>query len=96
MKKSLAWAMILALPLVLVAAVWQAGRSAALAAEARRLEEAQELWVQENEKLEAGIAVLSSRERAASLAKALGLVKAEPARRLRVDVAKPAKERSDG
>lgn len=96
MRKPASTLLVLSLPLLLVAAAWQAGRYASLAAEARRLEAAQEEWVRENQKLEAGIAVLSSRERAQSLAKALGLVKAPPERRLRIDVSKGAKGRSDG
>ena len=96
MRKPASTLFVLSLPLLLVAAAWQAGRYASLAAEARRLEAAQEEWVRENQKLEAGIAVLSSRERAQSLAKALGLVKAPPERRLRIDVSKGAKGRSDG
>lgn len=96
MRKPVSFLLVLSLPLLFIAAVWQAGRYASLASEARRLEAAQGEWVQENEKLEAGIAVLSSRERAESLAKALGLVKAPPERRLRIDVSKKAKGRSDG
>ncbi len=96
MRKRLAFVAVLSLPLVLAAAVWQATRYSALAAEARRLESLQEEWLRENEKLEAGIAVLSSRERAASLAKSLGLEKAAASRRLRVDVSKNPKGRSDG
>jgi hypothetical protein len=96
MRKPVPLVLVLSLPFLLIAAVWQAGRYASLAAEARSLEAAQGEWVQENEKLEAGIAVLSSRERADILAKALGLVKAPPERRLRIDVSKKAKGRSDG
>jgi hypothetical protein len=96
MRKPAAFLLVISIPLLLVAAVWQAGRYAALAAEARNLEDAQEEWVQENRKLEAGIWVLASRERAASLAKALGLVKASPEKRLHVDVTKDVKDRSDG
>jgi len=104
MRKPIVFLSIASISLLLAAAVWQAGRYASLAAEARRLEALQEEWVQENRKLEAGIWVLSSRERAASLAKSLGLVRASPERRLRVDVSPAgtaagtpaAKERSDG
>jgi hypothetical protein len=84
MKRVGLFAILLAIPLLLIAVAWQAGRYDSLAAEARRLESAQESWVQENRKLEAGIRVLSSRERAASLAEGLGMEKAGPERRLRV------------
>jgi len=96
MKRGFVAIAIVTLPLILALAVWQTSRYAALAAESRRLEALQEEWLRENEKLDAGIAVLSSRERAASLAKALRLQKAEPAKRLHVDVPRQAKGRSDG
>ena len=84
MKRVILFALLLSVPLLLLAVAWQAGRFDSLAAEARRLEVSQEAWVQENRKLEAGIRVLSSRERAASIAEGLGLEKAGPERRLRV------------
>jgi hypothetical protein len=84
MKRLALFAIVISIPLLLIAVAWQAGRYDSLAAEARRLEASQESWVQENRKLEAGIRVLSSRERAASLAESLGLEKAGPERRLRV------------
>ena len=84
MKRVILFALLLSEPLLLLAVAWQAGRFDSLAAEARRLEVSQEAWVQENRKLEAGIRVLSSRERAAALAESLGLEKAGPERRLRV------------
>ena len=84
MKRGTLFALLLSIPLLLLAVAWQAGRFDSLAAEARRLEASQDSWVQENRKLEAGIRVLSSRERAATLALSLGLEKAGPERRLRV------------
>ena len=84
MKPGTLFAIILSIPLFLIAVAWQAGRFDSLAVEARRLEASQESWVQENRKLEAGIRVLSSRERAAALAQSLGLEMAGPERRLRV------------
>jgi hypothetical protein len=86
MKRGYLYAMLLSIPVLLLLVAWQAGRYDALANEARRLEDSQEAWVQENRKLEAGIRVLSSRERAASLAEGLGLKKAGPERNLRVIV----------
>jgi hypothetical protein len=89
MKRGYLYAMLLSIPLLLLLVAWQAGRYDRLASEARRLEDSQESWVQENRKLEAGIRVLSSRERAETLAESLGLRKAGPERSLRV-IVKPA------
>jgi len=84
MKRVALFAILLSIPLLLIAVAWQSGRFDTLAVEARRLEASQESWVQANQKLEAGIRVLSSRERAASLAESLGLEIAGPERRIRV------------
>jgi hypothetical protein len=84
MKRAVVIAILVSIPLLLLAVAWQAGRFDSLALEARRLEATQESWVQENRKLEAGIRVLSSRERAAALAEGLGLEKAGPERRMRI------------
>jgi hypothetical protein len=84
MKRGYVYAMLITIPLLLLAVAWEAGRFDGLAAEARRLEASQESWVLENRKLEAGIRVLSSRERADALAQSLGLEKAGAERRLRV------------
>ncbi len=84
MKRVGLFAILISIPLLLIALAWQAGRFDSLAAEARKLEASQESWVQENRKLEAGIRVLSSRERTAALAQSLGLELAGPERRLRV------------
>jgi hypothetical protein len=89
MKRAYLYAMLLSIPVLLLVVAWQAGRYDALASEARRLESSQEAWVQENRKLEAGIRVLSSRERADALARGLGLKEASPGDRLRV-IVKPA------
>jgi hypothetical protein len=84
MKRVALFAILVSIPLLLIAVAWQAGRFDSLAVEARRLETAQESWVQENRKLEADIRVLSSRERTEALAESLGLEKAGPERRIRV------------
>jgi cell division protein FtsL len=94
MKRALIFILVITAPLFLLGAVWQASRYSALAAELKRLELSQDEWVQENRKLAAGISVLSSRERAAALAEALGLQKALPERRIRIIL--PAKAGSDG
>jgi hypothetical protein len=86
MNRKLLYGMLISVPILLLLVAWQAGRFESLAAESRRLEASQEAWVQENRKLEAGIRVLSSRERAQALAESLGLEKAGPERRLRVVV----------
>ena len=94
MKKGYLYAILISIPLLLLAVSWQAGRFAALASEARRLEAAEESWVQENKKIEAGIRVLSSRERTEANAERLGLEIAGPDRRLR-DVIDPKKASHD-
>jgi hypothetical protein len=86
MKRGYLYAMLLSIPVLLLLVAFQAGRYSALAAEARKLEEVQDSWVQENRKLEAGILILSSRERAAASAESLGLKKAGPERSLRIVV----------
>lgn len=91
MKRGYLYVMLVTIPLFLLVVAWQSGRFDGMAAEARRLEASQESWVQENRKLEAGIRVLSSRERAQALAESLGLEKAGPERRLRVVVQPQAK-----
>jgi hypothetical protein len=94
MKRGYLYVMLFTVPLLLLVVAWQAGRFDSLASEARRLEASQESWVQENRKLEAGIRVLSSRERAEALAESLGLEKAGPERRLRVIVQPRVQEAS--
>jgi hypothetical protein len=74
-----------AVPLLLVAVAWQGGRYAVLAAQAKRVEAAQEAWVDENRKLDASVRVLSSREKVEERAQRLGLEKAAPDRRLRIE-----------
>lgn len=95
MRRSLGLVLASTAPLFLALAAWQAGRFAALADTARKLEARQEEWVRQNEKLSAGIAVLANREYAASSAQAMGLEKATPERRLHVRLA-PGKAPSDG
>ena len=52
MRRWLAFALLLSIPVLLLAVAWQAGRFDALASEARRLESSQEAWLQENLGLE--------------------------------------------
>jgi hypothetical protein len=84
MKRRWLYAALLSIPLLLIAVAWEAGRFDSLADETRRLESAQQSWVDENEKLGADILVMSSRQRTADLADSLGLEKAGPERRLRI------------
>jgi hypothetical protein len=73
------------IPLLLLAVAWQGGRYAALAAEARRVEAAQESWIEENRKLDASVRVLSSREKTEERAERMGLEKASPGQRLLIE-----------
>jgi cell division protein FtsL len=69
----------LTIPLFLGAAVWQSIRYTELEGEVRRLEAAQEEWIESNKRLIAGIAVLSSAERIEYIARNdLGLSKKPP------------------
>lgn len=76
-------------PLLFMGTVWQTSRYATLAADARRIESSEDIWVDENEKLVGSISILSSRERINSLAGELGLEKASPERRIHIVPAKP-------
>lgn len=89
MKKRRFWPLYILCSIFLVGMVWQVGRFANLSAEAGELERTQESWISRNRKLEAEIALLSSRERTAEMAEKLGLKRAEPEDRLRI-VVKPA------
>lgn len=69
-----------------VGMVWQASRFADLSAKAHNLELEQENWIAKNRKLEAEIALLSSRERTSAMAGRMGLQKALPEERIRIQV----------
>ena len=69
-----------------LALVWQAGRFTALREKADELDNQQEKWSADNRKLEADISILMSRQRAADMAASMGLVKIDPANRLRIVV----------
>jgi len=97
MKPRLRFALAATLPLLLLlATVWQTSRYQALAADTRRIEAAQEEWVDQNTKLVGSIAVLSSRERIAAIAEKLGLQKATPQRRIHVVPSRAGRGGSDG
>ncbi len=88
MTRRVAWYLLAAsIPLMLCLNVAQASRHAKLLAEVRSLEKAQREWVEENQRLIAGIAVLSSAERVESVAKNdLGLSRVAPERVLMVRI----------
>jgi cell division protein FtsL len=70
---------VLTVPLFLGITAWQSVRYAELDRDVRRLEAAQEDWVESNKRLIAGIAVLSSSERIENIAlRDLGLSKIRP------------------
>ncbi|MDR0561188.1 MAG: septum formation initiator family protein [Spirochaetaceae bacterium] len=69
----------LTIPFLLGVTAWQSSRYAALEREVKRLEDEQEVWIESNKRLIAGIAVLSSPERIEKIAKEeLGLSKIRP------------------
>jgi len=81
MKKryALLYFIVLSIPLFLGIVAWQSVRYTELDRGVRRLEAAQEDWVENNKKLIAGIAVLSSSRRIEQVAvRDLGLVKIAP------------------
>ncbi|GHV17868.1 hypothetical protein FACS189493_6280 [Spirochaetia bacterium] len=77
----------LTLPLCLGAVAWQSNRYTELKRETARLEEVQEEWVESNNQLIAGIAVLSSSERIEYIARnELGLTKKRPEEVLQIKI----------
>lgn len=64
--------------------VWQSSKFSDLSAKARELESEQENWIAQNRKIEAEIALLSSRERTSAMASRMGLKKALPEEKLRI------------
>lgn len=69
---------------LVLAVAWQSARYQELSSRAKALESAQEAKIEENRKLESGIAVLSSRTRTGEMVPSLGLEMAEPEDRMRV------------
>ena len=81
MKKryALLYFIVLSIPIFLGIVAWQSVRYTELDRGVRRLEAVQEDWVENNKKLIAGIAVLSSSQRIEQVAvRDLGLVKIVP------------------
>lgn len=86
MKFGRFWALLMVSCLFLIGLAWQSSRFADLDARARALETEQESWIAQNRKIEADIALLSSRERTAEMAAKLGLKRALPEERLRIQL----------
>ena len=84
MKVGRFWTLMIVAGLFALGMVWQSSRFADLAAKARALEAEQENWIAQNRRIEAEIALLSSRERTQAMASRLGLKKALPEERLRI------------
>jgi cell division protein FtsL len=78
-RRILLYILTLTIPLCLGLATWQSVKYAELTWEIEKLESVQEEWVENNKRLIAGIAVLSSSERIENIAKKdLKLVKKQP------------------
>jgi cell division protein FtsL len=86
-RRILLYVLTLTIPLCLGAAAWQSVRYTELTWEIKKLESLQEEWVENNKRLIAGIAVLSSSERIENIAKKdLGLVKKPPEKVLQIKI----------
>ena len=84
MKLGRFWALLIVSCFFLIGLAWQASRFADMDARARTLETEQESWIAQNRRIEAEIALLSSRERTTAIAVKLGLKQVLPEERLRV------------
>jgi len=84
MKIGRFWSLIILAGIFALGMVWQSSRFTDLSAKARALEAEQESWIAQNRKIEAEIALLSSRERTSAMANRLGLKKALPEEKLRI------------
>jgi cell division protein FtsL len=86
-RRILLYVFALTLPLCLGAAAWQSVRYTELTWEIEKLEAMQEEWVENNKRLIAGIAVLSSSERIEHIAKNdMRLVKKPPEEILQIRI----------
>lgn len=84
MKIGRFWSLVILAGVFALGMVWQSSRFADLSAKARAIESEQENWIAQNRKIEAEIALLSSRERTSAMANRLGLKKALPEEKLRI------------
>jgi cell division protein FtsL len=86
-RRILLYVLTLTIPLCLGAIVWQSAKYAELTWDIEKLESVQEEWVENNKRLIAGIAVLSSSERIENIAKKdLKLVKKLPEEVLQIKI----------
>jgi cell division protein FtsL len=85
-KYLLLYAAVITIPLLLGLNAWQSNRYISLRQEIKRLEEAQEEWVESNKRLIAGIAVLSSPKRIEFIAREMGLRKIRPENVLQIKI----------
>jgi cell division protein FtsL len=87
----------LTIPFFLGITAWQSSRYAALEQEVEQLEINQELWIESNKRLIAGIAVLSSPRRIEKIAREeLGLSKIYPEHVLQIRIDRERRKRPDG
>ncbi|MCE5255824.1 MAG: hypothetical protein LLF89_03150 [Spirochaetaceae bacterium] len=86
MKMSRSWSLIIISCLFAVGLVWQTSRFADLSEKAHNLELEQQSWIAWNKRLEADIALLSSRKRTSEMANYLGLKKVQPEERMRIQI----------
>ncbi|MCL1815420.1 MAG: septum formation initiator family protein [Treponema sp.] len=78
---------ILSIPAFLALSAWQSSRYGDLERELKKLEKTQEEWVENNKRLIAGIAVLSSPDRIEHIARnQLGLQKKQPEEILQIAI----------
>ena len=78
---------VLSIPALLALSAWQSSRYGDLERELKKLEKTQEEWVENNKRLIAGIAFLSSPERIEHIARdQLGLKKKQPEEVLHISI----------
>ncbi|MDR0760130.1 MAG: cell division protein FtsL [Treponema sp.] len=86
-RRILLYVLTLTIPMCLGLAAWQSAKYTELTWEIEKLESVQGEWVENNKRLIAGIAVLSSSERIENIAKKdLGLVKKQPEEVLQIKI----------
>jgi cell division protein FtsL len=87
MKKLLFYLTALSVPALLGLAAWQSARYGDLERELRRLERSQQEWVENNKRLIAGVALLSSPDRIEYIARdELGMEKKRPEEVLQIHI----------
>jgi len=92
--KALFYALVISIPGILGLVVWQSGRYADLERSVKELEAAQVELLEDNKRLIAEIATLSSAERIEQIAKQLGLTRKPPENVMQVRI--EGRRRSDG